>query len=205
VLRDLAVVNRWTFAVRPTLSFLSRAVGKHRRVRVLDVGYGYGDILRIIGRWANDRGVSAELVGIDRDPRSAPVAAAATPAEMNIEFLTGDYQDLQGPFDIILSSLVAHHMDESEIAHFLDFMERRASAGWLINDLHRHRLALILFPILASALRVDPIVLNDGKLSIARSFRKHEWKTMLEAAGLGHGEAQILRYFPFRLCVERRF
>ena len=53
VLADLARVNRLTFAYRPTLDFLRRAVGKRSRFTLLDVGFGDGDMLRAIARWAD--------------------------------------------------------------------------------------------------------------------------------------------------------
>ena len=74
VLHDLAQVNSVTLARRPTLDFLSRAVGERKRFRLLDVGFGDGDMLRAIGKWADRSGIVAELVGIDLNARS--VAAA---------------------------------------------------------------------------------------------------------------------------------
>lgn len=205
VLGDLEVVNRWTLASRPTLSFLRRSSATRSSFRLLDVGCGSGDMLRAIRRWADRLRIRAELVGVDRDPRSAPVAIAATPPSMGIDFVTGDYENLPGRFDFIVSSLVAHHMSESEIVRFIQFMEANASGGWLINDLHRRAMALLLYPLLASALRIHSIVRSDGMLSVARSFRAEDWQSLLERAGLSTDGARIIPYFPFRLCVERRF
>jgi 2-polyprenyl-3-methyl-5-hydroxy-6-metoxy-1,4-benzoquinol methylase len=205
VLRDLALVNRWTLAARPTLAFLQRSLAGRRSFRLLDVGYGQGDMLRAIRRWADARGVSAELVGVDIDPRSKEAALAATPETMQIGFVTGDYRDVPGRFDYVVSSLVAHHMSERELRSFVRFMERNAMRGWLVNDLHRHRFALFAFPLLARAIGVHPIVREDGTLSIARSFRSEDWRRILRQSGLRDGQARLKRYFPFRLCVERLF
>ena len=86
VLADLAQVNRLTLSARPTLGFLRRALGTAKRLRLLDVGFGHGDMLRRIARWANARGIAAELVGIDLNPNSAAVAIAATPPGMRIDW-----------------------------------------------------------------------------------------------------------------------
>jgi 2-polyprenyl-3-methyl-5-hydroxy-6-metoxy-1,4-benzoquinol methylase len=205
VLRDLAKVNRWTLAARPTLDFLDRALAGRSSFRLLDVGYGQGDMLRAIRHWAEKRGIRAELVGVDVDARSRRAAVAATPANAGIDFLTGDYRDVRGSFDFIVSSLVAHHMSDRELRSFVRFMEHNASAGWLINDLHRHRIALLSYPLLARAIGVHRIVREDGTLSIARSFRREDWLRILRHAGLHEGQARLKRYFPFRLCVERLF
>lgn len=202
VLADLARVNRLTLSARPTLGFLRRAVGRRRTFRLLDVGFGEGDMLRAIAGWAAGRGIAAELVGIDLNPNSAPAARAATPPGVAIDYRTGDYAALAGEgWDFVVSSFVAHHMDEAEIDGFLRFMEREAAAGWLVNDLHRHRFAFYGYPLLARLMRWHPIVRADGRLSIARAFRPAEWRAMLAAAGVEG--ARVVRRFPFRLCVER--
>lgn len=203
VLGDLARVNRWTLAARPTLAFVRRAVGRNKRFSLLDVGFGQGDMLRAIGRWARRNGVAATLVGVDLNAKSLAAAHAATPAFGGIDFRTDDYRDLADPFDIIVSSLVAHHMTDAELTGFIRHMEAHAVRGWMINDLHRHALAYRGYPLLARLLGVHRIVREDGTLSIARAFRAAEWRTILGQAGVPPGAARIARRFPFRLCVER--
>ena len=203
VVSDLARVNVVTMAARPTLAFLRRTCRVGGRYRVLDGGYGDGDMLRRIARWGERRGIAFELVGIDLNPRSAAAARAHTPDAMAIDWRTGDYADLAGePWDIILSSLVAHHMSHDQLVAFLRFMQRHARVGWLVNDLHRHGFAYRGWPLLAALFRWHPIVRHDGHLSIARSYRPDEWPPILAEAGVT--DARIHRVFPFRLCVERR-
>lgn len=203
VVGDLARVNRVTLAARPTLGFLGRVIAGRRSLRLLDVGFGDGDMLRRIAHWAARRDIAADLVGVDLNPRSAPAAAAHTPADLPIRYVTGDYADLAGQgWDVVISSLVAHHMTHAQLIAFLRFMEGEARWGWLINDLHRHRFAHAGFPLLARLMRWHPIVRHDGTLSIARAYRPREWPPLLAEAGITG--AQVARVFPFRLCVERR-
>lgn len=202
VLGDLARVNRATLAARPTIAFLSGIAQRGDTLRILDVGFGQGDMLRRIARWADVRGVAVRLVGIDLNPRSGVAAAATTPPGMAIEYRTGDYADLAGQgWDVILSSLVAHHMSRNQLVAFLRFMEREAVRGWLVNDLHRHGFAYAGYPLLARLLGVHRIVREDGRLSIARAYRPAEWPPLLAEAGIA--DARVVRRFPFRLCVER--
>lgn len=203
VLRDLARVNRVTLAARPTLAFLASLVRRGDRLRLLDIGYGDGDMLRRIARWAAAKGVAADLVGIDLNPRSEAIARADTPAGLPITYRTGDYADLAGQrWDAIVSSLVAHHMTHGQLVAFLRFMEAEAGKGWFVNDLHRHRFAHRGYPLLARLAGWHPIVRADGTLSIARSYRPDEWPPILAEAGIA--DAAVWRRFPFRLCVERR-
>ena len=203
VLHDLARVNRWTFTARPVLAYMKRAAGDLRRFRLLDVGFGDGDILRAIARWARRRGIAADLVGVDLNANSVAAAREATPADLAIDYRAGDYLDQEGPFDFVISSQVTHHMTDAQLLTFLRYMESEARRGWLICDLHRHGFAYHGFPLLARLLFVHRIVREDGQLSIARSFRPDEWREWLAAAGIPDGAARIVRRFPFRLCVER--
>ena len=200
VVADLARVNVVTMAARPTLAFLRRVCRPGGRYRVLDVGYGDGDMLRRIARWGERRGVAFDLVGVDLNPRSEAAARAHTPADLPIRWITGDYADLaHEPWDFVVSSLVAHHMTHDQLVAFLRFMDAQARIGWLVNDLHRHGFAYAGWPLLARLFRWHPIVRHDGHVSIARSYRPAEWAPLLAEAGVS---ARVFRAFPFRLCVE---
>lgn len=203
VLTDLAAVNRWTFTSRPTVDFVRRAVGNRPSFSLLDVGFGDGDLLRAVAKWARKASKMALLTGIDLNPKSAAIARAATQDRFAIDYLTGDYLDLMDRnFDLIVSSQVAHHMTHDQLQTFLRTMEAKAKLGWQISDLHRHRFSYLGFPLLARIMGWHRIVRQDGQLSIARAFRPDEWRPVLAEAGLGP-EVEVHRRFPFRLCVER--
>ena len=203
VLHDLAKVNRFTFTAWPTLAFLKRAVGDATRFRLIDVGFGDGDVLRAVARWARRRGIEADLVGVDLNEKSVKAARDATPREMPIDYRAGDYADQPGPFDFIVSSQVTHHMTDPQLLAFLRHMEAEARMGWLVCDLHRLAFSYWGFPLLARFLMVHRIVREDGRLSIARSFRKAEWEDYLGQAEIAPQQVRIVRRFASRLCVER--
>ena len=201
VLQGLSRVNAWTLAARPTLAFLARATRGREGFSLLDVGSGEGGMLRTIANWARRRGLAATLTGIDLNPKSEGLARAMTPPGMPIAYRTGDYREL-GRFDFVVSSLVAHHMTDRQLSDFLLWMEANSDRGWFVNDLHRHGFAYFGYPLLAALLGVHRIVREDGRLSIARSFRPADWRSILAEAGVTEG-VRVRRYFPFRLCVER--
>jgi len=166
--------------------------------RLLDVGFGHGDMLRAVARWLQRRGLQAELTGTDLNPRSAPVAMAATDPALGITFRTGRAEALDWKPDLIISSLVAHHMRDDELVAFIKWMDGRARVGWLINDLHRHWLAWAGFRFLALLLRWHPIVAHDGALSVRRAFARADWEALLARAGV---RAEVRWHFPFRWTV----
>ncbi|MBB4858497.1 SAM-dependent methyltransferase [Novosphingobium chloroacetimidivorans] len=204
--KDLAAVNTVTLARGPTLRFVTEAVRQAPRTpTILDVGFGAGDMLRAIAEVLRARGLSARLVGIDLNPRSEPVARSLTPPDASIEWCTGDayaWAERERP-DLIISSLVTHHMDDAEVVRFCTWMEATAGLGWFVNDLHRHALPWYGFTALAALARWHPFVRHDGPLSIARSFRRDEWHALLRQAGVDRA-ASVRWRFPFRYCVERR-
>ncbi|MCV7101954.1 methyltransferase domain-containing protein [Mycobacterium palustre] len=201
---ELALVNRLTFTHRPTLRWLARqarSLPRGAAFSVLDVGYGDGDLLRAIARWAGRRGLKAELTGIDLNPRSAAAARAATPPGMSIDYRTGDVFSYQPdrPVDFIVSSQVAHHLSDQDIVELLTWLETNSVHGWHLADLHRHSLAYYGFPILAHLMRSHRIIRTDGMISIARGFRREDLQRFLEKADLS---AEI-SWYAFRFCVRR--
>ena len=201
---DLAKVNTLTLARPPTLAFLDRALAGRdpaTPVTILDVGFGAGDMLRAIHRRAARRGWPVRLIGIDLNPLSAPVAARLTPPEWDIDYRTGDAFAIPDPIDIVLSSLVTHHMADAEIVRFLRWMDARARIGWFVNDLHRHALPFYGFKAIVNVMPWHPFVRHDGPVSIARAFRKADWLRLLDTAGLSRDAVDIAWRFPFRYCV----
>lgn len=203
-MRDLAAVNTVTLARGPTLSFVKEALARAREpLTILDVGFGAGDMLRSIARMLQGLGASARLIGVDLNPRSEPAARAMTPGDMAIEWRTGDayVAGAQAAPDLIISSLVTHHMADPEIVRFLTWMEATARLGWFVNDLHRHALAWHGFRTMAALARWHRFVRHDGPLSVARSFRRAEWDALLAEAQVT--QASVRWRFPFRYCVDR--
>ncbi len=204
-LRDLSRVNMLTFTHRATLNWLTtmtRDLPDGGAISILDVACGHGDLLRAIGRWATRRGLAATLTGIDMNPRSARIAAEATPLDMHIRYVTGDvflYQPDPMP-QLIVTSQFTHHLTDAELVRFLRWLDAHAARGWFIADLHRHFLAYYGFPVLARIAGFHRIVRQDGQISIARSFKKSEWRHLLAEAGI---PAEIKWRLPFRYCVSR--
>ena len=203
---DLAQVNRLTFASRPTLHWLDELVAARKStepLRIVDVGFGGGDMLRRIARWATRRGIAVQLTGIDLNPHAARAAREFTSANVAIDWITGDAFSYTEPADVILSSLFTHHLSEPDIVRFLAWMDSVARRGWFINDLVREKTPLQLFTVLSRLARWHRFVRHDGPVSFRRSFREADWQRMLSAAGIPLAAITLQRWTPGRLCVGR--
>jgi SAM-dependent methyltransferase len=208
-LRDIGRVNRLTLEYRPTISWMKALVAAHPNstapLRVVDVGCGYGDTLRRIDKWAVRRGLTVALTGIDLNPDAIRAAREATPPTQRIEWIVGDAlsDNTIGDIDVVVCSLLTHHLTNPQIVHFLRWMERTAQRGWFINDLHRKPLPYHLFRLLARFTNLHPFVKNDGPVSIRRSFVVEDWQNLCAAAGFAAESVSIKEYHPARLCVGR--
>jgi len=205
---DLTKVNQLTLAYRPTLGFFKqltafRGLPWNRRVSVVDVGSGSGDMLRRVDRWALAHAYKLDLVGVDLNPWSAVTARQLTHPRRRIRFVTAnifDYRPAE-PIDIVISSLFTHHLDDASLVDFVRWMETNTRIGWFINDLYRHPLAYHLFKHASRTLGFHHFVQHDGPISIARAFSPSDWRALLVTAGVT--DADIKSYVPFRLCVSR--
>lgn len=205
-LRDLAQVNRFTLAYRPTLHFIKRVAEASRKpLRIVDVGCGGGDMLRLIERWASANNIQVELTGVDLNPYAARAAQEMTPSSSRIRWVTGNAFEYQAAaqIDVVLSSLFTHHLPDDEIPRFLAWMEEHAKAGWFVNDLHREKLPYYGFTLLARVMRWHRFVQHDGPVSIRRAFRHADWEVYLAHAGIGADTVQIQTFRPARLCIAR--
>jgi hypothetical protein len=205
-LRSLEQVNRWFLGYRPTLGWLQQLPrGLGEPVHIVDVGSGGGDLLRQIAGWARRRDIAVKLTGIDLNPYAARVAAERTPAELGIEWVTGDALEYRPdkPADIVVSSLMAHHLEDEEIVGLLRWMEATARVGWFLNDLERSERTAKMFGWAAGLLWWHRFVRHDGPVSFQRAFVHEDWVRLLAAADVPQEAATVEHWRPGRLCVGR--
>jgi SAM-dependent methyltransferase len=216
-LRDLARVNRWTFASRPVVHWLDGVLKSFRYslpahaapLRILDVGCGYGDGLRRIEQWAKARRIAPhniDLVGLDLNPDATAIAAEATPPSSQIQWVSADifHYVPPRPIHLVTSSLFTHHLTDEELVRFLVWMEQNAEFGWFINDLSRAPIPYHAIRIVAKLAQLHPFVQHDAPVSVARSFVPAEWQALCSATGLSESDVHIQGFKPARLCVTRR-
>jgi SAM-dependent methyltransferase len=201
-LRSLERVNRWLLGYRPTIAWLERLPrSSPSPIYILDVGSGGGDLLRQIASWARRRNIAAQLTGIDLNPHATRAAVEFTPKDLGITWLTGDalaYRP-EKPIDIVVSSLMAHHLEDDKIVALLRWMEVTAQVGWFINDLERSEWSHRIF----AWMPWHPIVRHDGPVSFRRAFREEDWARLLAAADVPRDSVTVEHWRPGRLCVGR--
>ena len=107
------------------------------------------------------------------------------------------------PVDIVVSSLMAHHLEDEEIIALLRWMEATAHVGWFINDLERSQRSSRMFAWVDRMMRWHRFVRHDGPVSFRRAFRKDDWVRLLTAAEVSLDAVTVEHWRPGRLCVGR--
>jgi SAM-dependent methyltransferase len=207
ILRDLARFNGAMMGHWPVLRWLDRAVGNvplDQPLTFVDIGCGYGDLLRAVRRWARKRGRPMKLIGIDLSPQVVDIARDATDAVDGIDYQAVNIFDFKPefPIDFVATSLVTHHLSDEMIVRFLRWMEASAARGWVIYDLQRRRVPFYFIALAGLLLRLHPVVVYDGRISVARSLTRAEWELLIAKAGVPSAAVR-LRWFMFRYVIGR--
>lgn len=169
---------------------------------ILDVGCGGGTFTyRLALKFPG-----VKVVGIDLNHQAIEFAKKQSkyPPE-NLFFETREHGQLDEPkksFDVVLSTLVCHHLSDDAIIDFIQRAVNIAKKRVIINDLHRHPLAYYLFKGIGPIFFKNRLVQNDGPLSVLRSFKRKDWVKYLESAGLQPSEYNIRWQWAFRWIIE---
>jgi SAM-dependent methyltransferase len=205
ILHDLARFNGAMMGHWPVLAWLDRAtrnVPSGQPLTFVDIGCGYGDLLRAVRSWARKRGRTMKLIGIDLNAQAIDIARGATNIADDIDYHATDIFEFtpNDPIDFVANSLLTHHLTDEMIVRFLRWMEASARRGWIIYDLQRSRMSFYFIPLVGALLRLHPVVVYDGRISVARSGTRAEWESLIATAGVPRDTVQ-LRWFMFRFVI----
>lgn len=171
---------------------------------ILDVGCGGGLFtLRMAERYPE-----AKVIGIDLSPEAIAFANERKkefPHIRNVEFQAFASPELNyapGSFDVVMATLVCHHLSDQEIVDFLKDAYRIANQAVIINDLHRHRIAHLSFAVIAPLLFSNRMIFHDGLLSIKRSFKRKDWQRYFKEASIPAEKCSLTWHWAFRWMVS---
>ncbi len=182
-LDQLAVINFLLGGNTVTVNGLKKLLKnqpKGREYKILDLGCGNGEMLRILANYGRKKGFTFKLVGIDANKNTVNYAEASSIDYPEIEFKQSNVLDPNfdiAPCDIVLTTLFLHHFTEEEIVGLLKKLISKAKIGILVNDLHRHKMAYFLFRIFCLPIS-NKMIVNDGLISILKGFKSEELEKM---------------------------
>ena len=190
-LADVERLNAWFGGHRVTLTEVARslsAIPRDRRVIVLDVGGGRGDLALHLVDWARREGRTLRVLVLDRDAATAALARRHCARAPEITVIQGDATALpirEGGVDVVACVLTLHHLPPDAAATALGEMSAAARAGIVVNDLLRGRLAWLAVWLTTRLFARHPVSRHDGPLSVRRAYSVPELETLAEKARLG--------------------
>ena len=196
--REMHYINRFLGDTR-CLRLAIEAVFKETKtgtISILDVGAGSGDLLEAAREMLKN--TSPLLVGVDINLASVQTIAARS----GIEAIQGDALALpfaESSFDMVVCSLFLHHLTDDAAVDLIREMRRVARLRFVIIDLHRHAVAHFLYRLVGK-LALQKFSLDDGSLSIRRSFRPNELIALARKAGVAN--AEVRRRPAYRLVLS---
>ena len=180
LLTDLKRVNTLLGGIRITtngIKMLLKFHPKDKKVRIVDVGCGDGELLRQCALWGRKNKFYFELIGVDANPHILKEAQARSKAYPEIEYrvlniFSDEIKTLT--IDICLCTLFLHHFKNEDIIKILNNLLAQSRIGLVVNDLHRSKTAFQLFKAFSAIFIRTKIARHDGLVSVARGFRKKD-------------------------------
>lgn len=204
---ELQRVNRWLGDASALRASLLTDIERSRLTNfsVLDVGAGSGELLRVVGRWAQETKRTARLTGLELNARSAKAIIQDSAGISGITAVRGDALSLpfdDDEFDYAICSLFTHHFPNEQVVRILEELGRVARRRIFVIDLHRHPVAYYFYTTIGRLLFYNRLIREDGALSILRSFKPDELRDLAARAALK--EVRVDRHFPYRLVLTAR-
>jgi ubiquinone/menaquinone biosynthesis C-methylase UbiE len=165
---------------------------------VLEVAAGRADVLQYACARLQGSGVRARITLLDRREQHLPRFKNWDSSLPFPELIVGDALDLPIPnqsVDVVSCCLFLHHLQEREIARFLQEAFRVARIAVIINDLERNRLHWLL-ALAACGSYKSALSRHDGPVSVRRAYTKKELDNMLFTTGRSF---ETYRAFLFRI------
>lgn len=189
-LDDLDRLNTWFGGYALTLARIRRIADRlprGRRLVVVDVGGGRGDLAIRIARWARRAGRPVCIVVLDRDPAMLALARRRTARYPEIALVCAEARALPllaCAADVAVAALTLHHLAPDEAMAALTAMTGAARVV-VVNDLLRTPAALALVWLATRTLRLHPVSRHDGPMSVRRAYSADELTALVRRIGRG--------------------
>jgi len=191
-----SLISRWekiyNQEIRPACEDASRTY------RLLDIGFGGGDLPIKISNWARRDGINLQITAIDSDTRAFEfVQQLEVPG--NVTFKSISLSELlkeDSSFDFVISNHLLHHLQTDDLQEILNDAVGISRKKVLFNDIERSDLGYLLFNLLSRPIFRSSFITDDGLTSIKRSYTARE----LDAAVPKNWT--VTRIFPYRLLLS---
>lgn len=204
-LRGLARLNfisRSAASVWPSVRAAASA-SPGRRLRVLDVATGAGDVPIALLRLARRHGVRLEVDACDVSDRALECARErAQIAGVSLRLFQQDAirGAIEGRYDVVVSSLFLHHLPPVQAIALLQNMRQCSTRQVIVNDLRRQTAGLAAAWFASRLLTGSRVVRTDAVRSVRAAFTISEVQRLAEEAGMVG--ASVVPRWPWRFLLH---
>jgi len=200
-LAKLDWINKWLGGNNVTLSALDQLIINHPKnevLKIVDIGSGSGDMLRLVVNRLRKQNRKVEILGMDANDFTVNYARRESVDYPEIKYQTeyvsaSTFDNLE--YDILLGTLFLHHLKDEDIIDVMKIGTEKAKLGVIVNDLNRSQIAYFLFNLLTLFIP-NPMIRQDGLTSILRGFKKEDLEKY--AAALNVKKSTIKWKWAFR-------
>lgn len=187
-LKELHVINKVLGGYNASLKGLEKILNDSvsGQINVLDIGFGGGDSIKVMAKFAKGQRRNVFFYGVDLKPDCVAYATKNLSDLAGKMLICDDYKNLSSDFldkiDVIHCSLFLHHLTDNQILELFSFC-REHNCLLVINDLDRNPIAYYSIKWLTRIFSRSRLVKNDAPLSVLRGFKKAELINLLKRSG----------------------
>lgn len=209
-LDQIARINQFLGGNKLTLEGVKKLLKKtdiSRTIVIADIGCGNGDMLRMLARYGQKNNINFKLIGIDANAFTINHARILSNDFKNIEYQCMDIFSEEFTsinYDIVLCTLTLHHFSNEEIIDIITIFNKNSTMGIVINDLHRSKLAYVLFELICFVFNLNKMGRKDGLVSILRGFKKRELEAFSKKINLKNDTINWKWAFRYQWIIAKK-
>lgn len=184
------------------IASLTTGLLKGQPFRVLDLACGDGHNVIDMAVSARMNGLPISFTGCDISDTAVSFARErASKACVDCDFFQLDVirDELPDSYDLIMTTLFTHHLDEDQVVTLLRKMNEAAVSYGVVNDLVRSPFNYGLVWLATRIFSRSPVVHFDGPVSVRAAFTKAELQGLANGAGIQ--KATVKESFPCRMTL----
>jgi ubiquinone/menaquinone biosynthesis C-methylase UbiE len=172
------------------------SAGNCTSLSILDLGAGDGSLGTALKTWATRREWQWQITNLDTNLAALSLNSEA----INIAASAAALPFRECSFDLVVASQMIHHLSNSTTKQLLREAWRVTRHGIFLCDLHRNAVLYSMLWLLFCFRRFPESFRGDALLSVKRSWRVTELKTLALESGLE--QAKVRLYFGTRVVLQ---
>ncbi len=201
-LEGLERINSFSSASGPIWQTILENADRKNKFKILDIATGAGDLPLMLAGKAEQQGFHFEIDGCDKSTQAIQYTrqkAEANGIKINFFELDVKKERIPSGYDILISALFLHHLNEDETIEFIRNLKSANPKMIILNDLSRSRLGFFLAYIGTRLLSRSEVIHYDGPQSVKAAYTVSEISELARRAGLNH--YRIKNLWPARFLL----